>query len=201
VNPTMTDIELGARALIVEHALKGWHFEWDNATVRAGACHYRTKRITLSRSIFSFSETARDDWRDVVLHEIAHALVGGKAGHGPTWRATARSIGCRATRCHSLPTAPRAIVGRCTPGCQWYDKRDRDRMPKRALRCRACRRTIEWWHRGILDSGVIDAGLEAIAASALASTVEPDDAAARRSAAARKAWATRRRKAAQGRGH
>ena len=30
---------------------------------------------------------------DNLLHEIAHAIVGREAGHGPLWKVTARRIG------------------------------------------------------------------------------------------------------------
>lgn len=191
---TLTDIERGTTALLVQHGLAPtWRFAWDNATRRAGACHWRTHRITLSRPIFSGSDVARADWHDVALHEIAHALAGHAAGHGPAWKRVARSIGCRATRCHQLPTPPRPVVGRCAPGCPAQHDRSTHPKPGRFYQCRLCRTRIEWWDRQILESGVIDAGLEAIAASALAPTSVPEDRAARRSAAARKAWETRRK--------
>lgn len=196
---TMTDIEAGVRGLLDEHGLtaKGWRFDWDNATRRAGACHYRTRKVTLSWAIFSHSDEARAAWRDTALHEIAHALAGSAAAHGLEWRRVARSIGCSAQRCHALPTPPRPIVGTCTPSCPSNAKRDRARMPKPGhfYRCRICGARIEWWDRNIYEGkgeSVIQAGLDLVAASVLAPDSVPDDKAARRSAAARKAWATRR---------
>lgn len=43
---------------------------------------------------------------DVLLHEMAHAadwLVDGRAGHGPTWKAWARRVGCHPRACTNLP--------------------------------------------------------------------------------------------------
>ena len=37
------------------------------------------------------------------LLDVAHALAGGKAGHGPAWQAIARRIGCSAERCITVP--------------------------------------------------------------------------------------------------
>ena len=38
-------------------------------------------------------EGNEEEIRDTVLHEIAHAIAGPEAGHGPLWKATARRIG------------------------------------------------------------------------------------------------------------
>ena len=34
-----------------------------------------------------------DEIHQVLLHEVAHALAGPKAGHGPQWKAVARDLG------------------------------------------------------------------------------------------------------------
>jgi hypothetical protein len=52
---------------------------------------------------------------DVLLHEMAHAadwLVDGRAGHGPTWRAWARRVGCHPRACTNLPLTDRRPRGR-----------------------------------------------------------------------------------------
>ena len=36
---------------------------------------------------------SKEQIRDTVLHEIAHAIAGREAGHGPLWKVTARRIG------------------------------------------------------------------------------------------------------------
>lgn len=46
---------------------------------------------------------------DVLLHEMAHAadwLVDGRAGHGPTWKAWARRVGC-----HPMACTPMVVRG------------------------------------------------------------------------------------------
>lgn len=209
MTPTLQDIESGTRALMAEHGLTDWTFAWDNAKVRAGACHYRTRRITLSRAIFSYSQAAADDWRDTALHEIAHAKAGSGAGHGSAWRAVARSIGCRATRCHALPTPPRPIRGLCSPGCSATHQRDRFPKPHLRYRCRRCGASVRWHDSRLVNQAVIDTGTAVLADSVLAaplasvaaevpprSTV-PESVAAARSAAAKKAWATRRARGAR----
>lgn len=47
---------------------------------------------------------------DTLLHEMAHAvdfLETGNRGHGPSWRAWARRVGCRPTRLHDRPVSNR----------------------------------------------------------------------------------------------
>src|SRR5688572_8898033 len=80
---------------------EGWRFQWDAAVSRGGCCHYRKHLITLSKPIFAKPEN-RDNALNVILHEVAHALAGHAAGHGPAWMSIARRIGCDGRRCHSM---------------------------------------------------------------------------------------------------
>jgi hypothetical protein len=51
---------------------------------------------------------------DTLLHEMAHVadyLESGRTGHGPTWRAWARQVGCRPTRLYDRPVATRRRRG------------------------------------------------------------------------------------------
>ncbi len=48
---------------------------------------------------------------DTLLHEMAHAadyLETGNHGHGGSWRACARRVGCRPTRLYDRPVATRS---------------------------------------------------------------------------------------------
>lgn len=138
-------VEQLATSLIEEH-LDGWRFEWDRAVKRAGACHYGQRKITLSRPLAARWESL-DDWRDTILHEIAHALTPG-AHHGPEWKRQARALGCSASRTHDGEVATEQMrwVGRCPSGHTLY----RSRRPKRTHACGRCSRVfdsrflIEW---------------------------------------------------------
>lgn len=138
----LDDIARGVRALLDHHGLTahGWTFEWDRAVRRAGCCRHKTKRITLSKPIFAITP---DAWRETALHEIAHALAGYGAGHGPQWQRIARELGIAPDRCHALPTPPGKIAGHC--GCD--TPHSRTRMPKGRFRCRNCRHVILWTER------------------------------------------------------
>ena len=70
---------------------KGWTFAVSRGKNTLGSCVYRTKTIKISKYLIQLGTDK--EVRDTVLHEIAHALAGGKAGHGPLWRMKCRQIG------------------------------------------------------------------------------------------------------------
>ena len=80
-----------ARRLMDEHGLTGWTFAFVEARKRLGNCHFEDRMIRISRT--HALEGSEEQIRDTVLHEIAHAIAGYEAGHGPLWKATARRIG------------------------------------------------------------------------------------------------------------
>ena len=80
-----------ARRLMDEHGLTGWTVAFGEARKRLGDCHFRHHVIRISRA--HALEGSGEQIRDTVLHEIAHAIAGYEAGHGPLWKATARRIG------------------------------------------------------------------------------------------------------------
>ena len=80
-----------ARRLMEEHGLEDWTLAFVEARRRLGDCRYRDRVIRISRA--HALEGSEEQIRDTVLHEIAHAIAGPEAGHGPLWKATARRIG------------------------------------------------------------------------------------------------------------
>ena len=103
-----------ARGLMDEHGLHRWSLIFDSAKRRAGLCRYDTRTISLSRPLTALYSA--DEVRETVLHEIAHALAGPKAGHGPAWRRVAREIGATGQRHERFrrPTRPMSCT-RCRP--------------------------------------------------------------------------------------
>lgn len=118
----LSDCVAVAEALIQEHGLDGWSFQFDSAQKRAGACAFNTKVISLSR--FYCIKASDAQVRDTVLHEIAHALAGPKHNHDATWKRIARSIGCTADRCHTVDFAPAKYIASCSR-CGWHQKKNR----------------------------------------------------------------------------
>lgn len=134
----LSDCVAAAEALIRQHGLDGWSFQFDSAQKRAGACAFNTKVISLSR--FYCIQTGDAQVRDTILHEIAHALAGPKHKHDATWKRIARSIGCTADRCHSVEFAPAKYIASCSR-CGWDQKRNR-RL--RGGVCRTCGQPVTY---------------------------------------------------------
>lgn len=80
-----------ARRLMEEHGLPDWTLAFVEARRRLGDCHFGDRVIRISRT--HALQSSEEQIRDTVLHEIAHAIAGPEAGHGPLWKATARRIG------------------------------------------------------------------------------------------------------------
>ena len=80
-----------AQRLMDDHGLTGWTLAFVEAKRRLGDCHFRHRVIRISRT--HALEGSEEQIRDTVLHEIAHAIAGREAGHGPLWKVTARRIG------------------------------------------------------------------------------------------------------------
>lgn len=142
----LDEIEELARMALDEYGLtaRGWKFKWDRAVRRAGYCDYRNKTISISQPIYSIP-TNNDDAVDTILHEIAHAVAGNAAGHGPEWKRVAASIGATPERCGSYEQPPTSYVGTCGCGRSF----GRFRLPSARYRhyCRTCRGQITWRRR------------------------------------------------------
>ena len=85
-----------ANELFQRHGITNYSFGLDRAVRRAGLCDYRNRRITLSKHLVQSGDW--DQIEQVLLHEIAHALVGQSAGHGKIWKQKASEIGYRHER-------------------------------------------------------------------------------------------------------
>lgn len=73
------------------YGLHAWKFKWDRAVKRFGQCSFNTRTISLSKPLTEVNDVA--NVKDTILHEIAHALAGYDAGHGPKWQKIAVELG------------------------------------------------------------------------------------------------------------
>ncbi|MCB9202344.1 MAG: SprT-like domain-containing protein [Flavobacteriales bacterium] len=125
-----------ALELMKQHGLNHWHFKFDYAKRRFGCCNESTKTISLSKHLTSINEVSVV--KNVILHEIAHALVGAKHRHNSIWKQKAREINCEYTSCYvpkDINSVEGNIVAEC-PKCGFIHRKYR--MPKRITSCGKC---------------------------------------------------------------
>lgn len=124
------DAQKLANDLMAEHGLKakGWTFSYDNAVRRFGATHYSTKRITLSAALTNLNDVAHV--KDVILHEIAHALVRRGTHHSAVWKRKAVEIGCSGTTYYSTAVVKPAkkVTGTCSNCSRVIERHRRDNI-------------------------------------------------------------------------
>ena len=80
-----------ARGLMDAHGLADWMLAFVESGRRLGDCGFDDRVIRIGRA--HALDGGEAEIRDTVLHEIAHALAGPEAGHGPLWREAARRLG------------------------------------------------------------------------------------------------------------
>jgi len=90
---------------------QGWRFKMSSAHRQMGVCKHGLKRIEFSKH---FINSPWEEVRDTILHEIAHALVGPKHGHGPVWQNKCIQIGANPRR-----TAGVEAVNESRPNFRW----------------------------------------------------------------------------------
>jgi predicted SprT family Zn-dependent metalloprotease len=130
-----------ASDLMTKHGVGHVPFEFNGGKRRIGVCFFRSVngtyqpvKIGISRHYATLLSEA--ELTNTILHEIAHALAGRDAGHGPHWRAVARSIGCNAQRCSDASARPEASVK------GWCRKCEKVVMQQHRLPLRV------YWHSG-----------------------------------------------------
>lgn len=132
-----------AEDLFEEHlAGEGWTFGFDNAKTRGGVCYHHKRKITVSRHLMVL--WSEEEVRDILLHEIAHAIAGGAAKHGPKWRAVVREIGGKPEARHDNEVAPAPYVGTCARGHEFKRYRASAAMKRGHLICLRDETRIEW---------------------------------------------------------
>ena len=144
-------VRVWAEALITSHLDASWSFGFDNAKRRAGLCDYTRKRISVSRYLAARYDD--DTNHQTLLHEVAHALAGPAAGHGPAWKRVARDLAYVGGTTHAGETATELApwVGVCPAGHVAY----RHRRATRPTSCAKCaphfdpRHAITWTRREI----------------------------------------------------
>lgn len=89
-----SDDEKRLQTLILDtlaiRGLSGWSVIFSRERKRLGSCNFSAKEIMISRLV------VKSDWAiavDTAMHEVAHAIAGLFAGHGPAWKRVALELG------------------------------------------------------------------------------------------------------------
>lgn len=135
-----------------EHGLRGWKFDWMSKKRTIGECFCGGRMIFLSTAFVP--TMSEDDVRQVMLHEIAHALTPGH-GHDKVWKAKARSLGYRGdtTAPHIKSAVQAPYVADCGHGHRHERHRVSDSMRPGQRICSPCKRAgrkifLTWKHSG-----------------------------------------------------
>ena len=125
-----------ALSLLAEHGLRDWTFAFNRRKRAFGLCDCSRRTIYLSSILTELNGEA--EVKDTLLHEVAHALAGPEAGHGPAWQEVARSLGAKPKRCYSAEEV-RQPPGRYLLVCaSCNDSTPRYRKPSKVYACRKC---------------------------------------------------------------
>jgi predicted SprT family Zn-dependent metalloprotease len=131
-------LERWVKEEFARHGLVGWSFGYSRARRMLGVCRYNSRRIEISR--FYAENNPEAHVRDTLLHEIAHALAGHSAGHGPAWQECARRLGAKPVACARGDDAaiamPQGDWRAACPACGKVYTRYRRPSPLQQFRCR-----------------------------------------------------------------
>jgi predicted SprT family Zn-dependent metalloprotease len=119
-----------------KHGLHGWTFALADTKRRLGVCKYRTKRIEIAE--YHARNNSTPVVLDTLLHEIAHAIAGPAAKHGPAWKAVAVRLGAIPRACddsHETVVTPGDWQATC-PSCAKTYHRYRRPKSLSGYRCR-----------------------------------------------------------------
>ena len=144
----------------------GWTFGWMSrrATQTCGQCVYRAKAIRLNPRHVELNTP--EVVLDTVRHEIAHAMVGSRANHGPAWRECAVRVGATPERAAgdevtSVPRQPFRWTATCRDcGAVMRRRQLTKRAISGGLRHKGCESELRWerivtdlWHTTCPDCG------------------------------------------------
>ncbi len=124
------------RIKLEEHGLssEGWTHAFNTrCKTVAGWCRAKIKTIDISLCFVEKAEVA--EIKDLILHEIAHALCP-KCKHNNVWKTTAIRIGGSGKRTHTVQFTKPKYLARCPSGCT-YVYRHRKRLRTKCKKCRA----------------------------------------------------------------
>ncbi|KAB1644726.1 SprT-like domain-containing protein [Gulosibacter chungangensis] len=150
----LKEVQRWAAELMAKYLDESWSFTFDRAKTRAGKCNFDKRQVSLS--MYLAAKHSDEQVKQTLLHEIAHAKVGPKAGHGPIWQSYAAQIGYTGGRTHTASVADEfaKYVGICPNGHEIYRFRRPGTKPVSCAKCSKRfdqRYLIRWYERQPVD--------------------------------------------------
>lgn len=134
---TKESLRVMTRNYMDQHGLSDWSIRIGSARGIAGMCNFSRKQITIS--LFLANAMTTENVTDTILHEIAHALAGSKAGHGDDWKAVCVRIGAKPERCYDTsdidPSKRHRFIGFCPSNEHNHKRYGRNRRSHIVCRC------------------------------------------------------------------
>jgi predicted SprT family Zn-dependent metalloprotease len=96
---------------------QGWRYKFVNSTTATGMTFHGEEKIGLSKNFIHSEKTTKEEIVNVILHEIAHAIVGAQEKHNEVWLSKALEIGCDG-KVKSKDFNEYKYVFRCKKGCE-----------------------------------------------------------------------------------
>lgn len=141
-----------ARSAMSKHGLSDWTLIWNRSKRTAGECSSYFKEIKLSTvGLVNFTE---EEFKDTVLHEIAHALVGTHEDHNSVWKAKCIEIGGTG-EVYAKQFSPYRWVLMCSNGHilkKWHRKPSSDWDYSTCLMCKRRGDRAHAWIRSVEDA-------------------------------------------------
>ena len=141
-----------AVSLMKQHKIweLGWRFEFNNHLRAFGVCSYGNKSIQLSKHLTRLNDL--ETVKDTILHEIAHAIAGFKAGHGIEWKRVCIRIGAKPERCYTKEdtNTPQLKYYAVCGGCGKTHEKARLKLREVRRSC-MCQSGKDWNDRVLLE--------------------------------------------------
>ncbi len=137
----LQDAEIFANKCIKHYLSKEWTFIWTKGTSTCGVCYHQTKQIGLSKPIAKINDKFTVE--NIILHEIAHAILSPSHNHDKQWKEIAGRFGInKSASCNVI--APNCYNYQC-PWCKRITNEEKP-LKKQEACFKCCRKYSKGKH-------------------------------------------------------
>jgi len=129
-----------ARRLMSKFLDESWSMRFMNSKSSAGICDYNFRNILLSR--FAVIHLSMVQIREIILHEIAHALVGWRNNHNKIWKKMSLRIGASGQTKYTFHLSCPTFILFC--GCCERERFVKRKKVERYKFCQMCKQKFRY---------------------------------------------------------